>query len=267
MSRSEERLIYLKKLKREKITVAILKVLIVFVFFGLWEILTLKGIVDPFITSSPTRIIKTIIGLYSQNNLFSHILITTYETVMGFILGTLVGTLIASIMWCSPLFCKVSEPFMVVLNSLPKIALGPVFIVWIGSGPEAIIVITLTVSLIVSIMEVLGGFLSTDKDQIKLIETFGGNKLQVFLKVVLPSNLPVIINSLKVSVGMSWVGSIVGEFLVSKEGLGYLIVYGSQVFKLDLVMSSVVILALIATAMYFIVVRFEKLVLKKRRMN
>ena len=267
MLRSEERKIYLKKIKKEKITVAILKVSIVLVFFSLWEFLTLKGIIDPFITSSPSRIVKTIIGLYNQNNLFPHILITTYETVMGFILGTIIGTLIASLMWCSPLICSVLEPFMVILNSLPKIALGPVFIVWIGSGPKAIIVITLTVSLIVSIMEVLGGFLSTDKEQIKLIETFGGNKFQIFTKVVLPSNLPVIINSLKVSVGMSWVGSIVGEFLVSKEGLGYLIVYGSQVFKLDLVMSSVVILALIATAMYFLVVQFERLILKKRRMN
>lgn len=267
MSMSEERVLYLKKLKREKILVTVSKFIILVGFFGLWELLAAAGIIDPFITSQPSRIVKTIIRLYEQNNLYQHILITTYETCMGFILGTVFGTVIASLLWRSPFACKVIEPFMVVLNSLPKIALGPIFIVWIGSGPKAIIVITLTISLIVSIMEVLNGFLSTDKEQIKLIETFGGNKYQVFTKVVLPSNIPVIINSLKVSVGMSWVGSIVGEFLVSKEGLGYLIVYGSQVFKLDLVMASVLILGIIATLMYYIVVKFEKLILKRRRLK
>ncbi len=264
---SKERELYLKKLKKEKTFITISKIAIIIGFFGLWELFANIGLIDPFITSQPSRIVKTIISLYEQNNLFLHILITTYETSMGFILGTVFGTIIASILWRSPFACRVIEPYMVVLNSLPKIALGPIFIVWIGSGPKAIIVITLTISLIVSIMEVLGGFMATDKDQIKLIETFGGNRLQVFLKVVLPSNLPVIINSLKVSVGMSWVGSIVGEFLVSKEGLGYLIVYGSQVFKLDLVMSSVLLLSVIATVMYYAVINFEKLILKRRRLK
>lgn len=264
---SKERELYLRKLKKEKTLITISKIAIIVCFFGLWELFANLGIIDPFITSQPSRIVKTIIGLYEQSNLFVHILITTYETSMGFILGTVFGTIIASLLWRSPFACKVIEPYMVVLNSLPKIALGPIFIVWIGSGPKAIIVITLTISLIVSIMEVLGGFTSTDKDQIKLIETFGGNRLQVFLKVVLPSNLPVIINSLKVSVGMSWVGSIVGEFLVSKEGLGYLIVYGSQVFKLDLVMASVLLLSIIATVMYYAVIHFEKLILKRRRLK
>ncbi|MBQ5320551.1 MAG: ABC transporter permease [Oscillospiraceae bacterium] len=264
---SEERKIYLKKIKREKNLATFFKIFILIGFFAIWEVAAITGIIDPFITSQPSRIVTTIINLYKQNSLWQHILITAYETCMGFILGTILGTLIASLLWCFPFLCKVLEPYMVVLNSLPKIALGPIFIVWIGSGPSAIIVITLTISLIVCIMDVLGGFIATDKDQIKLIQTFGGNKLQTFTKVVLPSNLPVIVNALKISVGMSWVGSIVGEFLVSKEGLGYLIVYGSQVFKLDLVMASVLILCIIATVMYYAVLQFEKLVLKSRRMN
>lgn len=264
---SEERKIYLKKLKREKTLATFFKIFILVGFFAIWEVAANVGAIDPFITSQPSRVLLTIINLYKQNSLWQHILITTYETCMGFVLGTVLGTIIASVLWCFPFLCKVLEPYMVVLNSLPKIALGPIFIVWIGSGPSAIIVITLTISLIVCIMDILSGFLATDKEQIKLIKTFGGNKLQTFLKVVLPSNLPVIVNALKISVGMSWVGSIVGEFLVSKEGLGYLIVYGSQVFKLDLVMSSVLILCLIATIMYYLVLQFEKIVLKSRRMG
>lgn len=264
---SDERKVYLKNLRREKTLSTICKILILVGFFLIWELAAAYKIIDPFITSQPSRIVTTIINLYKQNSLWTHIFITTYETCMGFILGTILGTIIASLLWCFPFLCKVLEPYMVVLNSLPKIALGPIFIVWIGSGPSAIIVITLTISLIVCIMDVLGGFVSTDKDQIKLIKTFGGNKFQIFKKVVLPANLPVIVNSLKISVGMSWVGSIVGEFLVSKEGLGYLIVYGSQVFKLDLVMASVIILCVIATLMYYAVVQFEKLVLRRRRIH
>jgi NitT/TauT family transport system permease protein len=158
---------------------------------------------------------------------------------------------------------RVSEPYLVVLNSLPKIALGPVFIVWIGAGPVAIIVMTLAISLVVTILEVLNGFMGIDPEKIKLVKIFGGNKYQILIKVLLPASFPNIINALKVNVGLSWVGVIVGEFLVSKAGLGYLIVYGGQVFKLDLVMTSVVILGIAATIMYQGVIYFERFILKK----
>ena len=177
-------------------------------------------------------------------------------------LGTTAGTLIAVILWWSELLSKVLEPYLVVLNSLPKIALGPIFIVWIGAGPASIIAIALTISLIVTILEVLNGFVSVDGDKIKLVRTFGANRLQVLTKVVLPSSYPVIINALKVNVGLSWVGVIVGEFLVSKAGLGYLIVYGGQVFQLDLVMTSVLILLIAAALMYQGVVYIEKILVK-----
>ena len=267
MSMSEERRIFLRKIKREKILVTLAKIGIFVFFFAFWEIAARIGIIDDFITSSPSRVFSTIINLYKDGSLVGHILTTTGETVAGFVLGTVLGTLIATVLWFSPFLCKVLEPYMVVLNSLPKIALGPIFIIWIGAGPMSIVVITLTVSIVVSILEVLSGFRGTDEDKIKLIRTFGGNKLQIFLKVVFPSNLPVIINSLKINVGMSWVGVIVGEFLVSKSGLGYLIVYGSQVFKLDLVMASVVILGLIATVMYYGVCFLERLILKSGRLH
>jgi len=238
--------------------------MILVIALGLWEICANAKIVDPFITSQPTRIIKTMISLYEQGVLFQHIGITCLEAVVGFVLGTLLGTLIAIILWWSEFLYKVVEPYLVILNSLPKIALGPVFIVWIGAGPAAIIVMTLSISLIVTVLEVLNGFLSIDEEKIKLVKTFGGTKFQVLTKVILPASSPTFINALKINVGLSWVGVIVGEFLVSKAGLGYLIVYGGQVFKLDLVMTSVIILGIAAAVMYQGVVYLEKILVKNK---
>ena len=261
---SQEHKVYLRRVRMEKLWIWFIQLLILVVAIALWEIFANAKIVDPFITSQPSRVIKTIIRLYEEGVLFQHIGITCLEAVIGFVLGTLLGTIIAIILWWSEFLCKVLEPYLVVLNSLPKIALGPVFIVWIGAGPAAIIVMTLAISLIVTVLEVLNGFLAIDEEKIKLIQTFGGTKFQVLTKVLLPASFPTIINALKINVGLSWVGVIVGEFLVSKAGLGYLIVYGGQVFKLDLVMTSVIILGVAATLMYQGVVFLEKLLVKNK---
>ncbi|MGI6066662.1 MAG: ABC transporter permease [Bacillota bacterium] len=260
---SPEHTAYLKKVKREKVAIRLTQLMILVLAFVMWEICARVKIVDPFITSQPTRIIQTIKALWEQGVLFQHIGVTCLETVIGFLLGTLLGVAVAITLWWSKFFSKVAEPYLVVLNSLPKIALGPVFIVWIGAGPVAIIVMTLAISLIVTILEVLNGFLAIDQEKIKLVHIFGGNKFQVLTKVLLPASFPNIINALKVNVGLSWVGVIVGEFLVSKAGLGYLIVYGGQVFKLDLVMTSVVILGVAAALMYQGVVCLERFILRK----
>lgn len=263
-SMSPEHQEFIRQVRLEKLKVRLTQTIILILAFGLWEIFARAKIVDPFITSQPSRIIKTIGSLYEQGVLFEHIGVTCLETIVGFVLGTLLGTILAIILWWSEFISKVSEPYLVILNSLPKIALGPIFIVWIGAGPAAIIVMTLAISLIVTILEVLNGFMSIDEEKIKLVQTFGGNKFQVLTKVLLPASLPNIINALKINVGLSWVGVIVGEFLVSKAGLGYLIVYGGQIFKLDLVMTSVLILGVAAALMYQGVVWLEKLLVKNQ---
>ncbi|EGW40541.1 ABC transporter permease [Desulfosporosinus sp. OT] len=261
---SQEHQEYLRRAKMRKLWILFIQLLILVVALALWEICADAKIVDPFITSQPSRILNTIMRLYQEGVLFQHIGITCLEAVVGFVLGTLLGTIIAICLWWSEFLCKILEPYLVVINSLPKIALGPVFIVWIGAGPAAIIVMTLAISLIVTVLEVLNGFLAIDGDKIKLIQTFGGTKSQILTKVLLPASFPTIINALKINVGLSWVGVIVGEFLVSKAGLGYLIVYGGQVFKLDLVMTSVIILGIAATLMYQGVVLLEKLLVKNK---
>jgi len=264
---SAEHTRYLRRLKRDRAAVRITQAVILVLFISLWEIFARLGVIDPFITSQPTRIIRTILALYGEGVLFTHIGVTCLETITGFLLGTVLGVAAAIALWWSRFLSEVSEPYLVVLNSLPKIALGPIFIVWIGVGPVAIIVMTLAISLIVTILEVLNGFLGIDQEKVKLVQSFGGNKQQVLTLVLLPASFPNIINALKVNVGLSWVGVIVGEFLVSKAGLGYLIVYGGQVFRLDLVMTSVVILAVAATIMYQGVIFFEQFVLRKNRLS
>lgn len=256
---SEERKTYLKKQKREKITIFITQVAIIVIFLALWEILANLGVIDSFIMSQPSRILKTFMNL-SQNGLLEHVGITCLETIIGFLLGTISGTIIAILLWWSKFLSRVAEPFLVVLNSLPKIALGPVIIIWVGAGMPAIIVMALAISLIVTILEILNGFLNTDKELIKMAETFHANRLQILTKIIIPANVSTFFNSLKVNIGLSLVGVISGEFLVSKAGLGYLIVYGGQVFQLDLVMASVIILAIVAALMYETVVIIEKVV-------
>lgn len=255
---------YLKKVKGRKTAIALTQILILIIFFILWEITAHYKIIDPFLVSQPSRMLKFLIKLYREGILFRHIWVTCYETIVGFVVGTVVGTLIAIVLWSSDFICKVLDPYLVVLNALPKIALGPIIIFWVGNGEPAIIMIALMVSLIVTIISVLSGFMEVDLDKIKLLQTFGASKFQILKYVVFPASIPTMISALKINVGLSWVGVIVGEFLVAQEGLGFLIVFGGQVAQLDMVMLSIIILSLAAYLMYQVVASFEKRFLKWR---
>ncbi|MBN7772593.1 ABC transporter permease [Clostridium aminobutyricum] len=258
---SKERVTYLKKEKHRKQMIHIWQIGILFGFMAIWEIAADLGWIDSFILSQPSRIWNTCVNM-AQNGLLVHIGVTVYETLAGFILGVITGTALAIILWWSSFISKVSEPYLVVLNSLPKIALGPVIIIIVGAGTEAIIFMALAISLIVTVLEMLNGFQHTDQEYIKMATTFGATKFQIFKKIVFPYNISTLFNSLKINIGLSLVGVIAGEFLVSKAGLGYLIVYGGQVFQLDLVMASVIILAIVAALMYETVVLLQRFVMK-----
>ena len=260
---SKEQLLYIKNINRFKRKVKITRLFIFLAFFILWEILAGTGVIDPFIFSRPSSMISAMLQMLKDGTLLRHIWVTLFETVIGFVLGTVMGTLVAVILWWNSFLNKVFDPYLVVLNSLPKTALAPIIIVWLGNNIKAIIAVALLTSVIVTIINVLGGFNNADADDIRLVRSFGGNKKDVLLKVVFPTAVPDIINALKINVGLSFVGVIVGEFLTAKEGLGYLIVYGSQIFKLDWVMLSVIILAALAAAMYKAIQKLENFLLKK----
>lgn len=209
---------YLRKIRINKIAVFMTQIGILIAFIVLWEVLANLKIIDSFITSQPSRILNTFMNL-SSNNLLHHLGVTFYETIIGFLAGTFLGICVAIILWLSKFLSKVAEPFLVVLNSLPKVALGPVIIIWVGAGTQSIIVMALAISLVVTILEILNGFIHTDKDKIKMARTFKATKLQILTKIVIPANIPTFINSLKINIGLSLVGVISGEFLVSKAGL------------------------------------------------
>lgn len=255
---SSARQAYLLSVRRRERFILIMRYAILVGLVGLWELAARVGWIDPFITSCPSRVAATVARLLEDGELLTHIGVTLFETVAGFLIGTAAGTLIAAAMWWSPAACRILDPYLVILNALPKIALGPVLIVWIGAGIGSIIVMAVLISLVVTIVTVLTGFLDITGEKQLLMRTLGASKMQIFTLVVLPAAVPTMIAALKISVGMSWVGVIVGEYLVSQAGLGYLIVYGGQVFQLDLVMASVVVLCVLAALMYYAVAAVEK---------
>ncbi|MCL2857783.1 MAG: ABC transporter permease [Oscillospiraceae bacterium] len=258
---SAEREAYLAGRKRKKLQVRACQIALLVLFIAAWEVFARLGVIDSFIMSSPSRILRTLAN-FSGNGLLVHVGITCFETLVGFGLGALIGNAIAFTLWWSPFLARVAAPYLVVLNALPKIALGPVIIVWVGAGMQAIIVMALAISLIVTVLEMLGGFASTDKELIKMAKTFGATRWQTFVKIIYPSNLQVLFGSLKINIGLSLVGVIAGEFLVSRAGLGYLIIYGGQVFQMDLVMTSVLLLGVLAALLYGGVALLEKKVMK-----
>ena len=259
---SNQHLNFIKKVKRENHLVHFFRVTILLLLVGLWELFAKIGLIDSFITSCPSKILITIKNLWLENNLFYHICITLYETILGFLIAVILGYFIALVLWWSEKLRRIFEPYIVVLNSLPKIALGPIIIVWCGSGSKSIIFMAVLIGIIVAIITMLNGFLATDESKILLLKSMGANKIQILSKLIIPGSFPTLISMLKISVGLSWVGSIMGEYLVSRAGLGYLIVYGGQVFKLDLVMASTIVLCILATLMYALIALLEKVLIR-----
>ena len=249
---------YLKRIKRGKLLVSFFQIFIAFFFIFIWEFLAIKEIINTFILSSPTLVIKTIYNLYLDNNLFHHIWITVYETFLSFSVGTIIGIIIAIILWWNEFIYKVFDPYLTIINSLPKVALGPIIIILGGANMNSIIIMALLISVIITIVTVYNGFMSTSKSKINLLKSLNANKFQILTNLILPNSYNTIISSLKISISMSLVGVIMGEFLVSKEGIGYLIMYGSQVFNLNLVISGIIILMIVSYLMYLFVYYLEK---------
>ncbi|WP_392398061.1 ABC transporter permease [Rossellomorea marisflavi] len=249
---------YIQSLKKEKRLVWLYQGLIFIVFFGAWETASRQSWIDPLIFSSPTKIWDLFMEKLSDGTLVTNLSVTLGETVIGFILGTLLGTLLAALLWWSPFLSKVLDPYLVILNAMPKVALGPILIVGLGPGFTSIIAMGTIISVIITTIVVYTSFREVDPNYLKVMHTFGAKRSRTFKEVILPSSFPTIISTLKVNVGLSWVGVIVGEFLVSAKGLGYMIIYGFQVFNFTLVLMSLLVIAVCATLMYKVVEIIEK---------
>lgn len=249
---------YLARYKRKKRLVLSAQLFLFLQFVILWEVLANLQILNPFIFSSPSRILATLRELFLDGSLLFHTRITLMETLISFTLVNLAGLLFAILLWWNDWFAAIFDPYLVILNSLPKTALAPLFIVWLGNNMKTILVAAVSVAVFGTILTLYHSFLETEPDKIKLIQTFGGTKRDILLRVVIPASLPAFLSLMKVNIGLSLVGVIIGEFLAAKSGLGYLIIYGEQVFRLDLVLLAIVILCLVATLLYKLLSLIEK---------
>lgn len=254
---------YKRKLIINKFCIIGVQLLLLFSFVIFWEILVEVGVLNEFIVSKPSAILKLFKNYLENGDLIGHIKVSLYEALIGLIIGTSLGLFIAIILWWNKFIAKVLDPFLVVLNALPKTALAPVFIIWVGTGVDGIVVVAISLLIVMTIMSAYTAFVSVDEEKIKMMKSYGASKLTILYKLVIPSSIPSMLNILKINIGMSWVGVIVGEFIVSRKGIGYLVVYGGQVFRLDIVMMGVIILASIALIMYLMVSLIERLYNKR----
>ncbi|OUQ27827.1 sulfonate ABC transporter permease [Lachnoclostridium sp. An131] len=257
---------FLKKRQQKMRTVTLVRILIFLAFLLLWEASARLNLIDAFIFSSPTRVAEAFLSMAADGSIFRHTGISLLETLISFFLVFAVSILISVLLWMSRSLSRILEPYLVVLNSLPKSALAPLLIVWLGANMRTIIVAGMSVAVFGSILTIYTGFQEVDPEKAKLIYTLGGRKKDVLSKVILPGSVPVFLNTMKVNIGLCLVGVIIGEFIGSREGLGYLIIYGSQVFQLDLVLMSIVILCILAMCLYQCLNMAERLYLKKSQL-
>lgn len=255
---SNEHLLYLKKIKRNKIIITISQISLLIGFIILWELLSRFKVIDSFIFSSPTKVINTLISLYQNNNLFAHIYTTTLEVIISFILSFILAFIIALALYSFKTLKKILDPFIVAINSLPKVALGPLIIIWLGTSTKSIVFNALLISLIVTFITMLNGMESCDRNLIKLFKVFGSSKKDILTKLIIPSSKKEIVSAAKINLSMSLIGVVMGEFLSCKKGIGYLILYGTQVFNLSLVMCGILLLSLLSFIFNIIINIIEK---------
>lgn len=249
---------FVKRYRRQKIFILLCQLLILIGFLTIWETAVNLQWIDGFIFSSPSRICRTFYKMCADGSFFLHLGTTLGEVFISFALIIVIGYGTAVLLWFCPKLSKILEPYFVVLNSLPKSALAPLLIVWLGANIKTIIVAGISVAIFGTILSLYTAFVESDAEDQLLIYTLHGTKRHVLTKVLFPSTLPTLISLMKVNIGLALVGVIIGEFLAARQGLGYLIIYGSQVFKLDMVILSIVVLCIVAVGLYQLIHLLEK---------
>lgn len=248
---------FLRRYRMHRRFVSIFRILLLVIFLTVWEFTSSHQIIDSFIFSSPSRIARCFFDMAVDRSIFRHLSVTLYETLVSFFLVTFFSVLAAVLLWFSKKLSEILEPYLVVLNSLPKSALAPLLIVWLGATRTTIIVAGMSVAIFGSILNLYTSFMSTDPGKMTLIYTLGGKRRDVLTKVVLPSSIPAILSNMKVNIGLCLVGVVIGEFLAAREGLGYLIIYSSQIFQMNVLLMSIVLLCIMAMGLYAVVSRWS----------
>ena len=255
---SKEQLKYLRNIKLKKIFIFIIQISILLTFIISWELLSKYNIIDSFIFSSPSKVLKTLVDLYNTNNLFPHIITTLSEIIISFTLSTILGFILALILYLFPTLKTILDPFITMINSLPKVALGPLIIIWMGANIKSIIFMSLLINLIVTTITIHNGMINVDNYKIKLFKIYKSSKYDLITKLIIPSSKNELISSLKINISYCLIGVIMGEFLSCKKGIGYLILYGTQVFNLSLVMCGILLLLLLSLIFILIINYIDK---------
>lgn len=249
---------FIRREKNHRISVMVMRMVILIFLLCLWQVLAWIGVVNDFIFSSPIKMGNYLIEACMDKSLFYHTSVTLFETIVSFLFVTILGLLLSIILWSSRKTSEILEPYLVVLNSLPKSALAPVLIVWLGNNRKTVIVTGILIAVFSAAITMTTSLNQTDTEKIKLIQSMGGSRLDVLCKVAIPSSIPVLIATMKVNIGLCLVGVIIGEFLAADAGLGYLIIYGSQTFKMTMVMSSIIVLCILSAFLYQAIAMIEK---------
>lgn len=244
------------------ITIKLLRVAILLILLFSWEISSRFGLIDTFFFSSPSRIFRNLFILNKNGSILLHTGITLLETLISFVFTIFFSIIVSLLLWYFTKASIVLEPYLVALNSLPKSALAPLLIVWLGTGMKTIIIAGMSVAMFGCIINLYYSFRQSDQDKMKLIYTLGGTKKDVLFRIILPGSIPTIISNMKVNIGLCLVGVIIGEFLAARRGLGYIIIYSTQVFKLDWLILSILVLCIIAMLLYSILRQIEIKILK-----
>ena len=242
--------LFIKNIRKNKRVVLISRIVIAVAVVLGWEVTTQAGLIDSFIFSSPSRIVKCFIELTQDGMIFRHMGITVAETLIAFLIVIVFAITIAILMWRFEIIFKVMEPYIVLLNSIPKSALAPLLIVWLGNNFKTIVVAAVSVAVFGAILSIYTGFMEVEEDKKRLIKTLGGNRFHMLYMLIIPQTMPTIINVAKVNLGLSLVGVIIGEFLAARQGLGYMIIYATQTFKMDWVLLAIVILCVLSIGLY-----------------
>lgn len=250
---------YLRGRQLHRCTIIGVQAAILLVTLILWEMAAARYWVNPMLTSRPTQVWTTLLRLWGTGTIVKHVGVTMTETLVGFVVGMTIGLLVAVALWWWQPLAEIIDPYLVALNALPKIALGPILYVWLGEV-NSVYGMAIAISVVVTIVMIDVGFREVDPMKVKLMQTFGATRLQTLMKVIIPGSMPSLMATLKVTIGLTLVGVIIGEFIASKAGLGYLIVYGGQVFQMELVMASIVLLLMISLLLYLAVGWLERLV-------
>ena len=224
---------FILAIQRQRRLIFLTQILLCLLFVVSWEVSTREGLLNDFIFSSPSRIFRAFKTMLFEGSLIRHVGITLFETFLSFFIVLFAGIGLSILLWWNKTLSSILEPFLITLNSLPKTALAPIFIVWLGNNMKTIIVCAISLAIFGTIINLTSNFVQTEPDKLLLVRTLGGKQKDILTKVIIPGNIPNIISSMKVNIGLCLVGVIIGEFLAAKSGLGYLIVYGSQVLKLD----------------------------------